>query len=702
MQKTYKFSKIFLQLSLVTTLFSNDNYYALLDNISLQSLGEVQVYSATRELASVDEVPVVISVITAEDIKKKGYKNLTQVLQRIPGYYMDNPTGNVITTRGVSSEANEHNLLLIDGHSQNNVVSQLFGKKATWPILLNVKRVEIIRTPSSTLWGSDAALGIINIVTYTGSDLDKNNSEHGVTRISLDYESQTRRNIENILYGVKLGEKHDLAISATHWKNPVDVSHSYSGVGANTPTVDSTEWQHKDSYDMHAKYRYKDFQLTAHLAKADMLERRRTGSTNTDQQMQEEANWVELQWRPKINEHLYFENRVYYDDSADAFQLLEYPSMKKLTLVDRGHTGGGAEIIMHLKNKQHHLKVGLFGDSQELRLHIKNLNETTGVYEKSFAWLTVQDKNRALFIEEEYKGIEDWIFTIGGRWESNTPREETTNFLPRVAVVHTISDEWLMKYSYNTGYLRLSLGNNFGWYEVAKMPSFYGAHGLYEWVKSPTKSKETSSHDLQLRYKTDKFLSKVTLFKTTLDNLITHSGDIVPGLLHEGGTVAYWSKTSGSIESYGAELELTYKHSDKLLFNASYTYTDAQFDDDYSGNALENLSPLNVPSHLWNIGVDWDIRADLMLNLNYRGFGDIWTKLNDDSTTETVDESAFVETGMEHFVDMNLYYMPTDYINISLYAKNMTDNVGQFSNTTGYATSQLGREIGLEIQIKFF
>ncbi|MCG8431445.1 MAG: TonB-dependent receptor [Candidatus Omnitrophica bacterium] len=125
------------------------------------------VISASKRVQPLLEAPAAISVITAEDIKHMDYTNLWDLFRRVPGVdvaTIDGRAGSV-APRGLTEKFTRRNQLLIDGRS---AYSPIFGG-TEWdliPILIeNIERIEVIRGPNATLYGSNAVNGVINIIT---------------------------------------------------------------------------------------------------------------------------------------------------------------------------------------------------------------------------------------------------------------------------------------------------------------------------------------------------------------------------------------------------------------------------------------------------------------------------------------------------------------------------------------------------------
>jgi len=137
--------------------------------LSPEQLKSVQVYSASMYLQSDREAPSSVTVITADEIRRFGYRTLADALRSVRGFdvtYDRNYT--YVGVRGFSRPGgyNDQILLLINGHRLNdNVYDQaLLGSEFPVDVDL-IERIEIVRGPSSSLYGTSAFLAVINVIT---------------------------------------------------------------------------------------------------------------------------------------------------------------------------------------------------------------------------------------------------------------------------------------------------------------------------------------------------------------------------------------------------------------------------------------------------------------------------------------------------------------------------------------------------------
>src|SRR5690606_13926268 len=154
-------------------------------------LGDTVVSAAGYE-QKVTEAPASISVISNAELREKQYANLAEALGDVEGIDIGQSTGKTgglnISIRGMPSD---YTLILIDGRRQNpagSVTPNGFGDTSTSfiPPMAAIERIEVIRGPMSTLYGSDAMGGVVNIITK------KVANEWGAS-VSLDHTFQENR-----------------------------------------------------------------------------------------------------------------------------------------------------------------------------------------------------------------------------------------------------------------------------------------------------------------------------------------------------------------------------------------------------------------------------------------------------------------------------------------------------------------------------
>ena len=140
-----------------------------LGEASLEELGHIQVYSASKHMQNASDAPSSVTVITADEIQKYGYRTLADILESVRGFYITYDRDySFVGVRGFGrlGDSNNRILVLIDGHRINdNVFGEPYlGTEFLVDVDL-IERVEIIRGPSSSLYGAEAFFAVINVVT---------------------------------------------------------------------------------------------------------------------------------------------------------------------------------------------------------------------------------------------------------------------------------------------------------------------------------------------------------------------------------------------------------------------------------------------------------------------------------------------------------------------------------------------------------
>ena len=135
------------------------------------------VYGASRHEQKVTDAPSFVSVVTADDIRRYGYRTLADVLRSAHGFYTTYDRNyTYLGVRGFSrpSDYNSRFLLLIDGHRMNDNFygSAYIGTEELIDVDL-IDRVEIIRGPSSSLYGTSAFFAVVNVITLKQTDLPR-------------------------------------------------------------------------------------------------------------------------------------------------------------------------------------------------------------------------------------------------------------------------------------------------------------------------------------------------------------------------------------------------------------------------------------------------------------------------------------------------------------------------------------------------
>jgi iron complex outermembrane receptor protein len=175
-----------------------------LDSLLNLTVSTVAKYEQTRAQA-----PASITIVTADEIERFGYRSLHEVFQQMPGFYVTSDrTYSAVGVRGFGRPGDFNNrlLVLVDGHAINDGISG--GARTGTALNLDLEdldRIEIVRGPGSSLYGARAMLAVVNLVTKRGRATDGVEARGEVGNLS------SRRGFARI--GTTLGNDLDLTVS---------------------------------------------------------------------------------------------------------------------------------------------------------------------------------------------------------------------------------------------------------------------------------------------------------------------------------------------------------------------------------------------------------------------------------------------------------------------------------------------------------
>ncbi len=174
------------------------------------------VYGAAKYDQKVHEAPAAITLITADQIKKYGYRTFAQILDSVPGLFTtDDRNYGYLGIRGFNrpGDYNTRVLILIDNHRMNDAVYDQGAIGTEAPIDVDlIDRVEIIKGPASSLYGTNAFFGVINVITKRGRDLkgaevSGEASSFNTYRGRLSYGNKFSNGVEMLLSGSYSGSE---------------------------------------------------------------------------------------------------------------------------------------------------------------------------------------------------------------------------------------------------------------------------------------------------------------------------------------------------------------------------------------------------------------------------------------------------------------------------------------------------------------
>jgi outer membrane receptor for ferrienterochelin and colicin len=541
-------------------------------DLSLEDLLQMKVITASRTEEELRRSTSVMSVITARDIERAGFRTLDDALARVPGFFpTSQATWKLVGTRGLVADGNDHILLLIDGHPQNSIVAHGFQQQDQMPTLEKVERIEIIRGPGSVHWGASAAHAIINVVTKDGIDGDKS------VQVSTGYALEDGLWTLNLQRSLRLGDATGL-LSASYWQadgynTPVGPNVKFPwGASANLwPRLEAQN----PGFELYFKLRQEETQqIVARVAQTsvpypwDSWSYDPTGGVRPGAELRMRKAYLNYQNTQTYEDRLKMEYTLY----GDLLMQNRFPTMdgglqapldtRWIEDQSREELALGADATATYQlSASHTLRFGtkyvhtVVGPNRGFRFDTAtNLPTEPAAGEAQVPVVDVpsgNDNSIAVYAEDRLRfndGRTD-VFA-GARADYNDWRERRVVLLPRAGIIHTLAPTLTAKYVFNTGYLRPNAA-----YSKSDGKFYRSPSKTIEDVNIVDRSEQVRSHDLQLAYG-DRSYVVGTLFYMTVDNFISWETKLDLGY-----------RNMGAAHSYGAEVEGRYLVTSRLALS---------------------------------------------------------------------------------------------------------------------------------------
>lgn len=178
-RSSWSFSAIFLVIIFISisscaiaqkpdTLVSSSK----LKKLSLEDLMQIKVFVSTKTGIIAEENPSIVSVITDEDIRNSGARDLIDVLRMVPGMHFGMDVAGMIGLGMRGNWGHEGKiLLLIDGQEMNETMYSTLQLGNHFDVN-QIKIIEVIRGSGSAIYGGYAELGVINVITFSGEEIN--------------------------------------------------------------------------------------------------------------------------------------------------------------------------------------------------------------------------------------------------------------------------------------------------------------------------------------------------------------------------------------------------------------------------------------------------------------------------------------------------------------------------------------------------
>lgn len=620
----FKRRKLYSSCALATvTLMASSLIHA--DEKHNQRLDAV-VVSASGFEQEVEQAPASVTVITREELERENITNIADALARVEGVNTrsldarDGKTGNqTISLRGLPSR---YTLVLIDGVRQNlaaTVAPNSFGDSQSvfFPPVQAIDRIEVIRGPMSTLYGSDAIGGVVNIITRApGVDW-----ERSINVSTQQYQSSKFGSTQTV-EGYASGAISD-TVGMQVYGRYLDRSASKVNIPGTTPSLtdNRTMGQNPSQSDVYT--------FGGRLTLTPDSQNQVTLRFDTTRQSLDNSVGQVGRLNGVTNEPSSF-TRGYSRElkfERDQFQI--------------GHMGDYS--IGFLETNLTHDKVATKGrtinsgavadasrngtprtlEMETTILDSRLINEfddhllTVGAqfvrprFKDGILPETLKRDQYSAYVENAWSATSDLTITGGLRYDKY--EEISGEFTPRIYAVYNLTDEWTLKGGVGRGF-RAPLME-----QSTSGVNGFGDGGSTPLFGNPNLNPERSTNvEFSALYdNSNNFSAQATIFRNEIKDLI------------EAGTGANRGQdlNVGKAVIQGLEFSTAYRFLPSWTLKANYTFTDSELKNTQErANLAQAVSSLrgdpfvSVPDHMLNAGLYWQATPQLetFLTAEYR------------------------------------------------------------------------------------
>lgn len=554
---------------------------------------EQDLVTATKRPTTLRKAPAIATIITADEIRNMGARNLLDVLKMVPGFGISiNEFGaNMLEVRGIRTGTSEKILVMIDGHSLNkNINASALYNVADMLPMENIRQVEVVRGPGSALYGNSAFVATINIITRNAEEI--NGLEIKAGGGSFDSFKG------NLVGGKTIGEKLTVSGSLDHYQTNgpklTIESDALSGTQFSlAPGAPNLNFKQTDAF---LKVGYGDLSFRGHY-----LTRRKepyigAAAALTDDSSKDnvENYWGELAYGLHPTEELsvnmkllfdYYEQDPYVKVYPNGFTInipafginWVYPNgMVGKPLVKNRTIGGELQVDWDIF-EGNHLIAGLsFEELQQYDVkQLANFDPLTGgppsALQEVANWN--KDSNRQIFatyLQDEWQLLEHVSLTTGLRYDHYSDFGDTFN--PRVGLVWSFLENADLKLLYGQAF---------------RAPNFQELYNINNSVvvgNPNLKPERIETYEASLAWRLNRFFAaNLNYFNSTIDDQIGWIPSTTPGQAAVNANI-------GKSETQGVEMGLNGAYGPDLYWKLNYAWQDPR-----DANTDQKLP--YVPSH---------------------------------------------------------------------------------------------------------
>lgn len=577
------------------------------------------VVTASGAAVDIADAPASVSIVTREEIEKRPFDNVSDLLKTLPGVSGGRGSAGVTSKIALRGLPDQYTLILVDGKRIGNTQyttyrENLARQDLDWISPEMIERIEIVRGPMSSLYGSDAMGGVINIITKKDFSKKTASISVGYTKPEDSYRGSTKQ--VSFLASTPINEKIGVRLSGSYL-------HRISDESVGSPEYVTTSYilgtPGIRQNNLNALF---DFKILPNQ-KIEF----EVGKSVQKNEASQKGEWKTvrgvLTWVPEVdafgggNLH---RDTVGFTHSAKIFGGESKISAYNTVAKEKDSTSNtfGAkykELVVDGKFDKALNIVGVdqaltFGfqwkeDDIENPSNIGNLppavaNAITGYTGSDGSAKKLSSRTAAIFMEDQLFWNEKFSTTVGARLDDSD--RFGSHFSPRVYAVYHPVENWTVKGGYSEGFRApsakessVSAATYSGGNGCRSIPG-YNNGGCYMLGNPNLKPEESNNYEIAFGYLNDLAKVNLTYFHTDFKNKI----DYRP-LGKSGG---YWFTQKINISkarTRGVELDYSYQALSNLRLSGAVTRI---FE---SKNLIDDTPLLAVPKLNASFDVNWQV-----------------------------------------------------------------------------------------------
>ncbi len=407
--------------------------------ISLDSLLNIPVSTAAKHQQSAQQAPASVSVITAEDIAHYDYRSIAEALNSVHGFYVSYDRNYLyLGARGFSRPTDYNNriLLMLNGHALNEDVYESALLENAFPIAMEaIERIEIVRGPGSSLYGTNAVFATVNVITRSGQELEE--ADVAVRAGSNNLYEGTG------MTGFSFGPTSDgmVAVRAGHSEGP-DLQYSEFADAGNGGMVRGRDWERYGS--VFATSTFDEFSISGFFSSRTKSVPTASFSTvfDADETTLDQRAFLEGKYSTLPGERTRFAVRAYIDHYRYEGHYM-YPDGDEPDESIGVWAGGEAQLTWDML-ATNRLIVGT-----EFQRHFRSdyrlWTPTETLFSGDFPF-----RNGSVYLQDEWQPLTE--ISLLGSVRADFSSRAARTIAPRFAIVYTPAGETAFKFLYGEAF----------------------------------------------------------------------------------------------------------------------------------------------------------------------------------------------------------------------------------------------------------